>query len=205
MAKLTKKGDSVIVLPSLETQKTGELLPVKFENDLVALSIPAEGFPTIRNKGQYNEAEKLITTIKALVKSADHEFEVIDGPLKEARSKWAAKWKTFYHNAKVYEADLREKMGDLLTIMDTQAKALEMAINDGSKKGPKAYAKLGELKNVAAHTNTRTVKEAVVTNLAKIPREFMVPDMARIKAALDAGQKVPGAELKERKQIVVKA
>ena len=46
----------------------------------------------------------------------------------------------------------------------------------------------------------KTVKVVKIINEADIPREYLVPDMAKIKADIKAGKEIKGVEVVEEKQ-----
>lgn len=52
--------------------------------------------------------------------------------------------------------------------------------------------------------STYTHTSAVVTDLGLLPREYLVPDLPKIKAALEAGLAVPGAHLHTETRIAAR-
>lgn len=73
--------------------------------------------------------------------------------------------------------------------------AEKLAKGEDIGKATKSLEKTQEKK--AAIKNVRKIKKLKITDVNKIPREFMIPDEVKIRQALLAGAKVEGAELYE--------
>lgn len=78
----------------------------------------------------------------------------------------------------------------------------------GTLKTETALKKVGEIGDEKKTVNTdegavsyATVKDYVVEDEKKLPREYLMPDMKAIKEALKEGKKVPGATIVERTEV----
>ena len=81
------------------------------------------------------------------------------------------------------------------TITDKQAQRVEKSVEKKLEATPEVIKK-----SEAFHT--RTVKKFRILDVTAIPREYLVPDEVKIRAAMMAGQAVSGVEYYEDKIIV---
>jgi hypothetical protein len=107
------------------------------------------------------------------------------------------------------EAERKAKTDPLkATVKEIEApyKEQEGALEEAKAQLTDALERLWQGENIAGTTATafmQTRRMLVVMKPQDIPREYLIPDTKKIEAALKKGQAVPGAELRESRQIVV--
>lgn len=109
------------------------------------------------------------------------------------------------------ESGLKAKLLAYQIEKDRKAKEEEKKILDkaatGKIKPTTAVSRLAAITPVESTIKTdegdaityRIVKKAVITDKSKLPREYLVPSLALIEAALKAGKEVAGAKMIEEK------
>jgi len=159
---------------------------------------------------QQRNAEDLLIGLRQAEKTADDKRKEILRPIDEARAKVQALFKPYLEN--LGKARLSITKG-LTVCQDEKRRAAEEArqilLQQEAERIAEARAN-GELiepvllapdelpavaKTSHAHLGSVTYREDIevtIVNLRLIPRDLMVPDMARIKARVKSGMEVPG-------------
>lgn len=158
------------------------------------------------------KATDVLSKIKSVAKLVKSRKEAITKPLNEALASARDLFRPIEDDATAAERVIKGKMLDWQNAEEKRKRIEEDRIANrvekGTMKPQTALKKLGEIAPVATTTKgkvgevkTMLVKKYRITDEAKIPREYLVPDMAKIKEALKAGTVVPGAEAYEEKVI----
>lgn len=107
---------------------------------------------------------------------------------------------------KFAEITLKGKILDYRAKLQAEAEVKKAEIEEKVKSGEitidKAIKTVGKQEAKMENFNVRKDKVVVITDASKLPREYLVPDMVKIKADLKAGKEIPGALL-EIKEVVV--
>lgn len=150
----------------------------------------------------------------AFVKAINNFFGTTADPLSEAVNALRQRMGQYVQKA---EAEAHAKQAAILKKQQEEEDLIRKRQEAGKLKESTAEAKIGASNEAAAQqlaqidkpqevvrteagsVSFRVVKKVRVTDTAKLPREFLVPDLKFIEAALKSGRDVPGAELYEEK------
>ena len=159
---------------------------------------------------QERNAEDLLIGLRQAEKVADEKRREILRPIDEARAKVQALFRPYLDNLGKARASITK---GLTVYQDEKRKAAEEArillleeqaqrIAEAKETGEIVEAPMlapDELPTVAktSHANLGSVTyrediEVTIVNLRLIPRDLMLPDMAKIKARVKSGMEVPG-------------
>lgn len=171
------------------------------------------------------EGQKLLKTIDVrrrfftdphnlFVKAINNFFGESSEPLERAVLGLRSRMGVYFQKA---EQEARAKQAAILKKQAEEEEAIRNRQESGKLKESTAEAKIGASNEAAAQqlaeiekpkevvrteggsVSFRVVKKVRVTDVTKLPREFLVPDLKFIEAALKSGRDVPGAELYEEK------
>lgn len=159
----------------------------------------------IKTDEDMSKATDILSKIKTVAKMAKERKELITKPLNEALASARDLFKPIEQNCADAEKIIKSKM---ITFSDAQDAIREKAkekivekVEAGKMTAEKAVEKLDNLPSVQTTTTgkvgqvqTRMVTKYRIVDETKIPRLYMVPDMAKITEAIKAGTVVPGAE-----------
>ena len=187
---------------------TKELVPIKakvskIENTATAL--------TIKTSTDLELATDLLGRIKLIGNEIRMKKESITKPLNEAlknaraffapvENQWRTAEMTIKNKMVLYNNEQREKAR-------VKTEAIEKKVEAGKMSFDKAADKIEAVtpqKAVEGETGAaqfRTVREVIITDETKLPREYLVPDMVKIRKVALAGITIPGVTVAE-KQIV---
>lgn len=166
----------------------------------------------ITDEASMTEATDVLSKMKTVAKMIKERKEAITKPMLEAINSARDLFKPIENTLATAELTIKKKM---LDYSNEQEKARQEAmakvaarVEKGTMKPATALKKMEAMPEVATSTQGkvgavafRTVKKFRVVDEIKLPREYMIPDMAKITAALKAGIAVPGAEVYEEKQV----
>lgn len=165
----------------------------------------------IKTKDDLPMAAELLSEIKIVGKAITEKKESITKPLnlalKNARA-FFAPVETQYENA---ERIVKNKMNDFQNAEIAKAakktEVIENKVEEGKMSFDKAVEKIEEItpeKKVEAKSGSiqfRTVKEVIIKDENKIPREYLVLDMVKIRKVALAGIEIPGVEVVEKQSV----
>lgn len=158
----------------------------------------------IKTKEDYELAGKLISQLKDMAKQAKAEERKITDPLNEALTATRKHFKPFFTAVESTEAEIKERMLAFLSKQEEKANKLGKQLEDGKIKKLSTYAsKVNDLHVSNEHASVRNVKVVEIVKESTIPREYLVPDLNKIKAALVEGKKVPGCILTTKQTIAI--
>ena len=132
------------------------------------------------------EKEKMLSVLRAAVEVERERWRPIEQELGNVKEVLEEKVLTFV------EADTKRQQ-------QQEAKII-MA---GYKKQETVMAKIAAV-DEAVSEGVRTIKELHIFDVTLIPREFLVVDETAVRKALREGIAVPGAELVDKKTIVIR-
>ena len=181
----------------------------------VAVSVIAKAFEAkvkpllkwdgkIVNQEDFKKAEATLYKVKELLRSADKKEKEITGPIMESVKKTRELFKPFKNLVEGWEAKVKEEM---TAFLNRQEKLIEKVGEDFEagkiKKAETVFKRQENLAVERDHAKVRQIAVLRIIDLARIPREYMVPDEAAILADLKAGKKIAGVELEYQKQIAI--
>lgn len=196
----------------MQTPSTKELTK-ELEKGSVEIT-RAETYATglvVKSKEDYDAAMAEGLAFKAVLDKLESREKEITAPLKEALDSVTALFKPNKLKVKEALATIKLKMGTWYTeeekrVAEEKAKLLAREGEGKGKLKPETVLKKTNeiatpdktVKSEAGKATVRKIPEYVVTDESKLPREFLMPDMAKIKEALKFGKEVPGAEIREK-------
>jgi hypothetical protein len=158
----------------------------------------------IKSNDDYDRAAQLLSQLKAYDDEAEMQRTSITGPLNTALKATNALFKPFKDHIAFIVADTKEKMKAFVVLQEGKKNALETAYAKGQIKSVSKFTSdLASAQVSSGHAAARTIKILRIVELLKIPREYMVPDEAKIKQALKDGLTVAGCILVDDKQIAI--
>lgn len=188
---------------------TKEIAPVKAKVNQALVAV--RGI-VIKSKEDFEAGVELGNKIKMVSKAVTQRKEAITKPLNEALKSARDLFRPMENDLETAETELKKKMLDFKEeerkqIAETQAKA-EARVEKGTMKEETAKRKVQEVKAEATEKTVKTetgakatekfVIEYVIVDEAQIPREFLVPDMAKIKLSFKEGKPVAGVEAQKK-------
>lgn len=186
----TEQVSTQVVIASIE-KKAGKHL-----NQLTGLPI--------KSKEDYELKAIALKELKSYRKEAEVQEATIAAPLKKAWDATKQLFKPFY--TKVDNAELLTKKSMLTFIaeQDVKIKKLEAKFEKGEiKKVNTLLDKKSSLTIISNASSVRVTKELVIVDEKVIPREYLIPDLAKIKAALKNGVAVSGCKLDYKKGLAI--
>jgi hypothetical protein len=158
----------------------------------------------VKDQKDYDLAGSLMKQLKTLAKESEAEKKKIIDPLNQTLKAIKEHFKPFEEVVEALEADTKKKMIAFYTAQEEKQKKLEAKFERGEiKKVSTLVSKQDELQVSSAHSSVRKTKVVEIVDEKKIPREYLVPDMAAIKEALNAGKKVAGCVLSDKTGIAI--
>lgn len=159
----------------------------------------------VSTQEEFELAGKLIKELKEKVKEAQKSEATILDPLKQAMEATKAHYKPFYNDVAELEADTKNKMR---LFVEKQTKLIEKAKDDfEGGKIKKASTYMSKVENLSVQSakgaSVRKVKVLVINDASRIPREYLIPDAAKIKEALLQGKTIAGCEIKLENSIAI--
>jgi len=187
---MEKQTDVMIVLKNLEK----EVAPHK--KKISSLEV--------HTKEDFELAGKLMKNIKEVAKRAKEREETFTVPLNKLLKDTRDLFRPFRNSIDELEADTKLKMAAFLESQKAKARQLEQDFADGKiKKISTVVSKTNALEVTSQHSQIRKVWTAIEVDASLTPREFMVPDVAKIKEALKEGRKVKGWEWRQVESIAI--
>lgn len=156
-----------------------------------------------------------LSKMKTVAKMIKERKEAITKPLQEALTSARSLFQPIEANLADAEALVKRKMLDYNAKVEREEaeKKAKIArdLEAGKIKEATAIKKMEAVPEVQTKVEgkvgtvtTKTIKKYRVIDEAQLPREFLMPNMAKITEALKAGQNVPGAEVYEEKVIAAR-
>jgi len=187
---------------------TKELAPIKTQ---VSKAEVAATVLQIKTASDLTPATELLGEIKSVGKMITQKKESITKPLNEALRNARAFFvpiETQYLKAeKIVKEKMVEYQNAELAKAQKKTEVIEKKVEEGKMSFDKAAEKLEAVipqKNVttdAGAAQFRTIKDVVIEDETKVPREFLVPDMGKIRKVALAGIQIAGVKVVE-KQVV---
>ncbi len=176
----------------------------KIESELNPLLERAKTL-TIKSQKDMAVVTEELSKLNIMKDRATKQMETITLPAKETIKAAEAIWKPFINAAKEAIENLREKASDYQTAETLKAREEEAKIANRVKEGKgnlsfeTAEKKMAGIDRPAEKVMTQSgsvsfveTEQFEVEDLSKVPLEYHVADEVKIRAAMKAGQKLPG-------------
>lgn len=158
----------------------------------------------IENKQDYENSAIALKELKAYKKEAELKEATITTPLKKAWDATKALFKPFYKKVDDIEQLTKTAMLTFIAEQDAKIKKLEAKFEKGDiKKVNTLMDKTAEHTIVSGAASVRVTKELVIVDVALIPREYLIPDTAKIKTAFKEGKTVKGCKMEDKKGLAI--
>lgn len=180
----------------------------KHKREASQITKTVEGF-NIKTAADAQAGAEILGRIKAALQFVKAEKDKVIGRLQELIKIERERWQPVTDMLEAADATLRSQIKDYHereAAKAAKAEARIMAkVAAGTMKETTALRKLSAVPEVTTVSGVsfRNVTKCRVINVELIPRKYLVPDLAAIKAALKAGEEVPGAELYTERTVAV--
>jgi hypothetical protein len=197
---MTKKKEVPPVKPVVKTKKeevVKKTPDIKEEIAIIAKDLPVVMKIVIKNDEEFAITRERYKEVQAMGKNLADKKKAILTPINEAIQQVKALFKEpearFLEVSEAFQLGLSKYANDAEI---ARLRALESITKDKRLKNiDTIQTKIEEAGDRLS--GTMKLKRLIINNPDLIPREYMMPDEAKIKAALIAGSKIKGVELKE--------
>lgn len=189
--KIKEEVNTAVVIAAIE-KKSGKII-----NKLTGFKV--------KTKDDFELAAKLLKELKTFGAEAEKEEEGFWRPLKQLADKVKSHFKPLKDKISAVELETKKEMLAFTLKQDEKLKQLETKLETGEIKKVSTYMNNVAKEKVTATKDVqiRTVKQLEITDLAKIPRKYLVVDETALKNALLAGVVVEGARIINVKTLAV--
>jgi hypothetical protein len=182
--------------------KTSELVIVKaIEKQYKPITDTLQKMVILTNDDATLAGAKL-KELEVIRKEAENQMKAILDPIQLAEQRTRDLFAPSFAAIELIKTQTKQSILDFVNAKeDAQDKLKEDFANKKIKKASTFTGKMTELQVDVKNTKIIRKKVAVISELDKIPREYMVPDMKAIEEALKNGKTVKGAKLQTIKSI----
>jgi hypothetical protein len=154
-------------------------------------------FNKITTKADFEKAGGLMKEVKNLASMATVEEKKITDPLQQAIKAAKAHFKPFQDSVNALQVRIKNEMTAYVAAQDKIAEKATVALETGKIKVQTYFKKVDEAndKKQSEFSQVRKIKVLKCINEKLTPREYLVPDEAKIKAAIINGEEVKGWEV----------
>lgn len=189
-----------VLTPNIKERVSTEVVVKSLEKSAAPLIRKLADFK-IKSNDDYSKAMELTKDLKNIAKEANDQLKSIIDPLKQATDAARNIFRPF--QTKVTNIEQTVKIAMLEWQQSLMTKKAQLADKFESGEIKKASTFLKKEAELEVTEGVRKVWTAIPVNVKKTPREYLVPDEAKIKEALKAGKKVEGWEWKQVPQIAI--
>ncbi len=159
----------------------------------------------IKTHDQYNEAARLVKSLKEAAKSAKVEQSKITDPLELALENVNKHFDPFFQKVKLMDASIKVLMKEFLIENKKKLKQLEQDVETGKIKNISSYVeKAAALTIDSEDSSVRNTWKAFIDDENKIPRKFLVPNVSMITKHLrEGGKPIPGVRWEQEESISI--
>jgi hypothetical protein len=185
-----------------------ELVPIKAQ---VTKAEAAANSLQVKTADDLTAATELLGKIKTVGKLITGKKESITKPLNEAlknaRAFFAPLEQSWWNAEKIVKDKMIVYQNAELAKAAKKTEVIEKQVESGKMSFDKAADKIEAItpqKNVttdAGAAQFRTVKEVVIEDESKLPREYLVPDMVKIRKVALAGIAIAGVKVVEKQAV----
>jgi hypothetical protein len=185
--------------------------PIKKEVERIELDIEVE----IRNEKDLQNANEKLILVKTIQKQVSEKKSSIIKPLNQAllnvRALFAPIEDRIYTAEKVIKNKIIEYTEKQRKKAEKEKEKLAKKVEKGQIGFDEAVEKLEKVESVQKNiktddgvTTVKVVKKVVIENESLLPREYLIPDMVKIRADALAGKEIPGVKVVDEKILAIK-
>lgn len=187
---MTNKNDALIVLTALEK----EAAPLFKQLSKLSIS----------DADTYNAKSAKVDMLKQLGKQAEAKEKSLTDPLTQVIKDIRALFNPFRTIVADAEKNAKAEMLAFQDKMERQRIKVAADLESGKiAKLSTAAKKIAETEIISPTSSVRKVWTLEITDVGDIPREYLVPDEAKIKEAFKAGKKVTGCKWEQKNTIAI--
>lgn len=162
----------------------------------------ASEFP-LETAAQRDKLSALSAQAHERVKALEAERTSVTKPLNEVLRTINGWFKPTRDSLEAFQATAKQRIGARLAELRAEQDAALAQIESGAGRAPdEAFAIAHQAVEVPAGMSARTVYELRVDDLEQIPKAFLLPNVALIRAEFQAGRHVAGCSWVEQEQLV---
>lgn len=169
---------------------------------------------TISSADEHKKAIDLVAVLKETGSKIKNKKESITKPINEALKNIRSMFKPIEDQFESAEEIIKTKLIDYTRKVNEEARKKEQAIANRVEKGTlkveTAERKMGEIEKVEKTTKgekgevqIRMIKKVRIEDETKIPREYLVPDMVKIRKDALGGKEIAGIVVYEEESLAV--
>jgi hypothetical protein len=163
-----------------------------------------ESIDSITTVEDNERAAEQLKFLKVLAQEADAQQKEITDPLEQAKKATIKLFKPFKDRVAEMETTIKLKMSNFLTLQKKKEVKLLEDFDNGKIKNVSTFTKKSQELQITSNVmQVRKVWTVEVENENEIPREYLVPDMEKIKQAFKDGKKVKGAKYFQKETIAI--
>jgi len=197
---MSKKVKKAVATTTIKDRVSTEVVVKSLEKNAAPLIRKLADFK-IKSNDDYSKAVELTKDLKNIAKEANDQLKTITDPLKKASDAARDIFRPFLNKVSGIEQAIKIAMLDWQSKLIEKKGALAEKFESGEIKKASTYLKKeAELDH---KEGVRMIWTAVEINAKKTPREYLIPDETKIKAALKEGKKVEGWEWKQVPNIAI--
>lgn len=170
------------------------------------MKLPIKRLGKVRRINNNNDNVIVADNLKVLAtlyREVEAKHKAITGPLKEGIKKIDELFDDTYETIDDWRTWGKEEMRKFINKQRTKVKEVEQSFAKGKMSGVTLMKRQESLSVDMGSATARKVWTAIPTDESLTPREYMVPDEAKIKEALKAGKKVKGWKWEQVEQIAI--
>ena len=187
---MTNKNDALIVLTALEK----EAAPLFKQINKLAIT----------DGDTYNLKSAKVDALKQLGKQALAKEKSLTDPLQQVVRDIQALFKPFRTLVSEAEAIAKDEMVQFQIKMERARAKVAADLESGKiAKLSTAAKKIAETEIISPTSSVRKVWTLEIVDVDDIPREYLVPDEAKIREAFKAGKKITGCKWEQKTTIAI--
>src|SRR5215216_5456762 len=198
MKKLTKsktvKNAIKQILPApTKKQVSTQIVVATLEKKAMPLIRQLSSVSAIKTQEQFNHVATILKNLKELARLADIEEKTITSPLNEALKATKAHFKPFKEKIETFETQFKLQMSVFLKQNKKRIEQVGIDYSSGKIKKISTYTdRVNELQVKSENAKVRKVWKVEIVDATAIPREFLIPDMVKIRQACENGEAPKG-------------
>lgn len=152
----------------------------------------------IKNQDDLAKADTILANVQDTLKKIKAEKDGIIKPIKESIDKIKEKYAPYEEQLEEVKAKFKQAKLAYSEILEAQKATLVERVDNGEIKATTAINRIEKLGDV---DGIKTIKSLFIEDETKIPREYFVIDLVKVRKDLLAGISVPGAKMVDKKII----
>lgn len=187
------------------TPLNAQIVAATIEKQAKPLIRKLENIVTISTPEQMDAAAVTLKELKEVAKLAELEEKKITGPLEQAKKAAISHFKPFRDMVAQLDTTVKLAMSIYREQAAAKVKKLEADLETGKIKKITTFTnKVAAINNTGSTAKLKKVWTAEVEDVSKVPREFMIVDMDKVRQHLrDGGKPIPGVKWYQKETIAI--